>query len=172
MVPRALADSRVTHRLHNKSTLRINLHPVNRVVSFLQPRRSHLPLRPGNRRYRNLLFPRSLVIPSNCIPQNALKKISNHPKSCGPRRAHISFSIANRRICVVHHKRLLSSQASFHQHFFSMPRAQHIQADPHVRIKKTFPIKRRLPRTLYPNKNHRFHNRLSLFSVTSVLESP
>jgi hypothetical protein len=40
---------------------------------------------------------------------------------------------------------------------FSMSRPQHVQADPHVRVKKSLAIKRALSRALDSDKDYSFH---------------
>jgi hypothetical protein len=83
----------------------------------------------------------SLLIPADCSINLRLKKIALHEEPARMGKVNVFGSLTDKHIGVVDRKALLGCHACCYEHSLALPRLQHIQAKPDMRLKETLPIK-------------------------------
>jgi hypothetical protein len=143
--------------LHQKYIVGAKSHGVEIVIPFFPFRRLHFSKSAGHGGRWNLALADPLIISSHGLWQRSLEEVRNDAKASGPRWFDISRTVAQQGIGVVNHKGLFRLKTRGKQSLFPPARAQHVQANPNVSLKKTLAIERCLPRTLNPDQEHSFH---------------
>ncbi|HEX2973566.1 MAG TPA: hypothetical protein VHP11_14620 [Tepidisphaeraceae bacterium] len=134
-----------------------NTHPVH-LIEPLVGRGDLKPIeRSANCLIGDALFANPACIASQRFLDRALKVVKDRPKPRGSRQPQIVGPSIHRRVGVVNHSRLLSSQASMQEDRLAMASLEHVKVQANVRVGQTLAVEGALPRPLDATEHNQLH---------------
>jgi hypothetical protein len=109
--------------------------------------------------FRNQFFSGPVSVSSDSLLHLRLKEIPGNFETPGFGRFYVLSSLGSGQIGIIHHKPLLRTQANLHELGFFVPRIQHIQRDPDMRLQEVVPVKGSLTRSLKAAEDDGLHGR-------------